>query len=409
MGKFIDLFAGCGGLSLGLLNAGWKGNFAIERHADAFSTLKHNLIDSGRFEYDWPGWLPCEAHDITEFLDNYSSYLTKLRGEIDLIVGGPPCQGFSSAGRRDPNDPRNTLTEQYLKVVELVQPRFILIENVKGFNAKFDTDSEGEVPYAQKVMQRLEGLGYRAKSKLVGSANWGVPQLRPRFIIVAEKRDGDWVKDPFDVLSDSREDFLKAKKLPVSKPVTAKQALSDLETMGKELIDAVDGGVSGFKQIRYERPRRLTNYQMLMRQGIVNGTAPNSLRLPRHTEIVTDRFTRILETCRRGRTLSKDDKEKFGLKKQATTPMASNRPSATITTLPDDLIHYSEPRILTVRENARLQSFPDWFEFQGPYTTGGKLRKSACPRYTQVGNAVPPLLGEALANLVLVLKEIGLD
>jgi len=90
------------------------------------------------------------------------------------------------------------------------------------------------------------------------------------------------------------------------------------------------------------------------------------------------------------------------IKKQAITPLCKDLPSATVTTLPDDIIHYAEPRILTVRENARLQTFPDWFEFTGAYTTGGKQRKHTCPRYTQVGNAVPPLLAEAMGLLIEV-------
>lgn len=102
--------------------------------------------------------------------------------------------------------------------------------------------------------------------------------------------------------------------------------------------------------------------------------------------------------CVLGKTISKEDREQLGIKKHAITPLDEALPSATITTLPDDIIHYSEPGILTVRENARLQTFPDWFKFTGNYTTGGKKRKQDCPRYTQVGNAVPPLFAEAIGQ-----------
>src|SRR5258706_540076 len=96
--------------------------------------------------------------------------------------------------------------------------------------------------------------------------------------------------------------------------------------------------------------------------------------------------------------LSKLDRERLGLSKHRTFPMAPDKLAPTVTTLPDDVLHYSEPRILTVRESARLQSFPDWFKFRGKYTTGGDRRKKECPRYTQVGNAVPPLLAQAIGT-----------
>jgi DNA (cytosine-5)-methyltransferase 1 len=98
--------------------------------------------------------------------------------------------------------------------------------------------------------------------------------------------------------------------------------------------------------------------------------------------------------------MNEANRKKFGLLKHRVYPMSPAEPAPTITTLPDDVVHYAEPRILTVRECARLQSFPDWFEFKGKFTTGGQSRKRECPRYTQVGNAVPPLLGRSVALAV---------
>src|SRR5262245_33101492 len=103
---YIDLFAGCGGLSLGLHKAGWKGLFAVEKSHDAFLTLKHNLIDKIN-HFDWPDWLPKTNHEIDEILSIYGAKLKELRGSVDLVVGGPPCQGFSCAGRRREDDIRN--------------------------------------------------------------------------------------------------------------------------------------------------------------------------------------------------------------------------------------------------------------------------------------------------------------
>src|SRR5688572_6527203 len=134
---FADVFAGCGGLSLGLLNAGWRGLFAIEKNPHAFATLKKNLIDGDQASFDWPLWLPKTPHDIDSALHKYKRELLSLRGTLDLLVGGPPCQGFSSAGRRDPNDPRNSLFKRYLKLVSYLQPKMLLIENVQGISLSF--------------------------------------------------------------------------------------------------------------------------------------------------------------------------------------------------------------------------------------------------------------------------------
>ena len=190
----------------------------------------------------------------------------------------------------------------------------------------------------------------------------------------------------------------------MDRPTSASEALSDLELVGKKLIPSLDGGRPGFLQIEYVEPDIKSNYQSLMRAG--SDSPPNSLRLPKHAPNTIVNFKRIQLASTPGRSVSKAVREMLGIKKQAITVLGRNLPSPTVTTLPDDIIHYSEARILTVRESARLQSFPDWFEFLGKYTTGGERRKIDCPRYTQVGNAVPPLLSEAIA---LVIKSASDD
>jgi DNA (cytosine-5)-methyltransferase 1 len=124
------------------------------------------------------------------------------------------------------------------------------------------------------------------------------------------------------------------------------------------------------------------------------------MRLAKHTPETMVRFEKILDTCRRGVQLNRKDRFAFGLNKHCTVPLDPDKPSHTLTTLPDDILHYAEPRILTAREYARLQSFPDWFEFRGKYATGGYLRTIECPRYTQIGNAVSPLVAECIGNLL---------
>ncbi len=407
---FADVFAGCGGISLGLISAGWQGRFAIEKSANAFETLKTNLVLGARGNFDWPEWLPQDAISTSDLLKKYGSELEALKGKVSLLAGGPPCQGFSMAGRRTHSDPRNSLTEDYIKLVEGIQPRILLIENVRGFTLPFkkygDEDSKN-TPYSTKVKERLGEIGYKVFSELVDLSDYGVPQARKRFIIIAIRKGDSALeklkdKTPFDLLVDGRISFLTKKGLPLDRPVSVKQAIGDLETSGKELIESADFELKGYKQIAYMAQGNKSNFVKLMRKDIE--VAPDSLRLPKHKKDTINQFKKIIATCTQGKTLSKEDRKRLGIKKHALTPLHGDLPSATITTLPDDMVHYSEPRILTVRENARIQTFPDWFQFTGKYTTGGKERKNECPRYTQVGNAVPPLFSEAIGE---VLKKLA--
>ena len=156
----IDLFAGCGGLSLGLYQAGWDGLFAIEKNANAFETLNYNLI-KGKKHFAWPKWLPQSCLDIIEVNENYSEQLIQLRGKVDLVAGGPPCQGFSMAGKRIEDDVRNQLVFSYIDFISMVQPKLILFENVKGFTYAFDKKkNQDAVPYSQIVTDKLRTLGY---------------------------------------------------------------------------------------------------------------------------------------------------------------------------------------------------------------------------------------------------------
>lgn len=404
--RFIDVFAGCGGLSLGLLSAGCKGVFAIEKSPLAFATFKHNLIRKGQF--NWPHWLPSEAMTCEDLLNRFPNEVGELSGQVDLIVGGPPCQGFSTAGKRNPADPRNKMTEQYLGLVGLVKPRFLVIENVAGFNMKFENEAETEFlmkeghsrSYAEYIASRLREQEYDVYPGLLNCADFGVPQNRQRFLMLCERKGA--IAPPvnlFDELNDSSTTFRIKRGFPSDRYVTTKEAISDLEVNGKTLISCRDSAVPGFMEADYSPPATLTAFQALMRRSSPN-VIPNSVRLAKHKAHTIEYFRLIKTICRPGYCLSLDERKKVGTRKHSTTVLHPELPAPTVTTLPDDILHYSEPRILTVRENARLQSFPDWFAFQGKYTTGGKKRKQECPRYTQVGNAVPPLLSEAIGELL---------
>lgn len=392
---------------MGLLKAGWTGHFAIEKNRDAFNTLAKNLMSNRpRASFSWPKWLPRKACSTAKFLANHDKKLRSMRGEVDLLAGAPPCQGFSLAGRRLHSDPRNSLFRQYLEIVKRIEPRVLLVENVQGFSFPFKSTGKRRKPhkpYSQILTDNLQDLGYTVFSEMINFREFGVPQDRTRFILVGI-RCGDTAllklrgRTPFEILRSHRKSFLLARKLSAVRPISVRQALADLEVNKRALADCQNEPYRGFKQIRYAEARNCARFVSLMRRG--THSAPDSIRLPRHKTKTVRQFQRILRTCTPGQSLSKRDRKRLGIKKQALTPLHPRRPSSTVTTLPDDIIHYSEPRILTVRENARLQTFPDWFEFTGKYTTGGKDRRRDCPRYTQVGNAVPPLFAEAIGSVL---------
>lgn len=407
---FVDLYAGCGGLSLGFMEAGWQGLFAVEVNPMAFGTLAHNLLRAEeRPAYDWPEWLPEAPIDVGTLLGDYTDELRGL--SVSAFIGGPPCQGFSDAGKRKKNDPRNDAYKEYIRAVELARPALILLENVRGITYSFEDETgERPPPHSSLIRQDLEALEYEVWSDTVDASDFGVPQRRVRFFAVGvdKKRFSGRHVDPFEVLRSLRADFLAARGLSRTKPVTVRDAISDLETVGRTLEASVD--TPGFRQLKYTGPE--TGYQRLMRLGITGNEPPNSLRLVNHRAGTVKRFKDIQARYRCGVHLSAAEREELGIKKHTVIVLDGDAPSFTITTLPDDNIHYSEPRILTVRENARLQSFPDWFEFVGKYTTGGPSRTKECPRYTQVGNAVPPLLASAWAQClreVLVRLSVGGD
>ncbi len=409
---FIDLFAGAGGLSLGLMQAGLEGLFAVEKDSDAFATIRANLIDGSRFRYCWPDWLPKEPMDVARLVKGYRANLYDLRGQIDVLAGGPPCQGFSSAGRRRQHDPRNRLFQLYVQVAEILQPKFVVFENVPGIAVVFDLGKRKRnnpravgrppMPYSERLARRLSKIGYDVVGFHERADEFGVPQSRTRYLMVGVRRDlgieisADVVRG---LLAESRDKLLASLRLSV--PVSLQEAISDLEVVGRQLVPCED--TPGYEQIVYEGPA--THYQHLMNDGAQS--PPNSLRLAKHTPATVERLREILRTCKKGVRLSPEDRRRLGIKKSSTTPLAPDRPSKTVTSLPDDFVHYAEPRILTVRECARLQSFPDWFQFQGKYTTGGDRRKVEVPRYTQVANAVPPLLARVIGRALIQLHLRG--
>lgn len=390
----IDLFAGCGGLSLGLYQSGWNGVFAIEKNPCAFATLKYNLIDVKR-HFAWPKWLPKTPLDILYVNQQYEKELKALRGTIDLVAGGPPCQGFSMAGKRVKDDIRNQLVFAYIDFISMVMPRLILFENVKGFTYPFGKKEDVQsVPYSVVVVNRLKAMGYDVSAQVIDFSEYGVPQRRKRFILVGVRDGKEGEAMQFVArLNAQREEFLKKKGLKLNTNIS--EAISDLLRANGE-VDTPDR--IGFKSGLYGEAT--TGYQQYMREG-VEETVPDSHSFARHTEEKLALFERLLkESTVKGKRIDGKDREPWGIKQRGLFILDGQNVAPTITNMPDDYLHYKEPRIMTVRECARIQSFPDWYAFKSKYTTGGDMRKKEVPRYSQVGNAIPPLFAHQ-AGLVL--------
>lgn len=392
--KYIDLFAGSGGLSLGLYNAGLHGIFAVERNKDAFSTLKYNLIKRKK-HFSWPNWLEMKNWDINELLEVHSKELAALNGSVDLVVGGPPCQGFSMAGKRKNDDIRNQLMHSYIEFIKLVQPTMLFFENVQGFTVGFK-DHKDKQKYSDILVSELHELGYNLDYKIVTMSEYGVPQNRKRFILFASKNGAYEIF--FDELLKNKDCFLRDRGLKI--PITISQAINDLKKSHGE-VDSKD--TKAFKNGKYGRAT--SAYQKLMRNNIEQGAFPDSHRFAKHKSETIDLFKRLMTASENSIRITPSMNLVEGLKKRGVTPLKKNSICNTITSIPDDYIHYDEPRIMTVREHARIQSFPDDYEFKGSYTTGGERRKTDVPRYTQVANAVPPLFAEQVGEVILKISE----
>ena len=396
--RYIDLFAGCGGISLGFYNAGLEGIFAVEKNVDAFTTLQYNLINT-HSHFEWPEWLSLKNWNIYDLLTEKANELLELRGHVDLVVGGPPCQGFSVVGQRRESDTRNKLIHAYLDFIEIIQPRAIMFENVRGFTISFNSaENRNKISYSEILLKKLNALGYAdARGEVIDFSEYGVPQRRQRFILIAS-REG-LANDIWSHLEQNREKFLSARGLQVKN--STHTALSDLEYK-HGTVECPDSkrfmsGISTPPQ---------NNFQRYLHRSDKKDSVPDSHRFVNHTPEIIDVFNCLLESAPRNKRIYGEERIKYNVKKRNVTVLDPEEPALTITTIPDDFVHYSESRVMTVRECARLQTFPDWFEFKGRYTTGDKRRARQVPRYTQVGNAVPPLFAEQLG---LAIKKVLAD
>ncbi|KOR25156.1 DNA cytosine methyltransferase [Clostridium sp. L74] len=344
----IDLFAGCGGLSKGFLDAGYKILVGVDNDQAALNTFATN--------HDGAEGLNADLSKQETFDE-----IKRIAGErsIDVVIAGPPCQGFSLSGPRNFDDERNKL---YLAVIEMVRqykPKGFIIENVPGMATLYDGQIKDE------ILKRFDNMGYNIQCEILCAADYGVPQMRKRLIFMGIRKD---IGEPV---------FPK----PIFTPDnyrTCRDAISDLPSRENELGTEED----------YYSCEPQTEYQKLMRK---NSTTLHNHVATNHTQMVKDTIALVPEGGNY-KDLPKGwgESRKFN---EAWTRYHGNKPSKTIDTGHRNHFHYQYNRVPTIRENARLQSFPDDFIFIGTRTQQNR----------QVGNAVPPLLGYYLA---IQLKKI---
>ncbi len=359
----IDLFAGAGGLTEGLEQAGIWPAVAVELHPQPSLTHAFNHPNTTLIAGD--------IRKLSLKLLRQKLVERTGRAEVDLVAGGPPCQGFSTAGKKEAHDPRNSLFFQFVNVVAEFKPRMFLLENVPGFKKM-----HGGAAF-HEASRLFTDLGYQLVDTVVEAFRFGIPQRRQRFVMVGwlpgKAKPFQWPEPTHGAIDADVLPLFPTQLLPL---VTVEQAISDLAFVEP-----------GWEARRQGLPVE-SSFQEDRRAGcdlLFNHLAS------RHREKAVTMFSHIDE----GRTISMVPEEHRSAKR---TMARLNRKSIsnTVLALPDDLIHYEQHRIPTVREMARFQSFDDDFVFIGKRTSGFMERRFDVPQYTQVGNAVPPLLARAL-------------
>lgn len=453
----VDLFCGAGGMSEGILQAGFHIVFSSDKSSEVALTYTNRheqlgLIQGKNTHFEQMDIRELTGDFIIDKVENLELFKNsdrlKRENPIDVIFGGPPCQGFSRSGKRDPQDPRNFLFREYLRVIDELKPRYVVMENVEGMtDMRLYIDGLRGATYENEVVPEIlkkefKAIGYETlEPRVLDASDYGVPQSRKRIIFIA---------------------YLKGEQVPKYPEPTH---------IGENKVTVIEaiGDLIKNDTLRNEINPELTEYQLESRRGRTTNIDGNyvsnydeflNYEFSNHTDIIVDRFSLYEEgedanALKRRISLEGIDIEgKESLitevqnkvadmaintdieihpevatiideividrnyivellrnpncpneiidilltKKNSRKKLDRYKPSLTVVTLPDDYISPFENRTFSVREMARLQSFDDSFEFLGKRTTGGARRKIEVPQYTQVGNAVPPLLARAIAK-----------
>lgn len=383
--NFIDLFSGAGGLGIGLSKAGFTPIISLDADSDSLETLSkhsnHEILKT----------------DINSFIEELEQRKRKLPN-VDLLAGGPPCQGFCSINpNRNENDPRNSLVDAFLHVVSILKPNAVLIENVTGLLSL----AKG---YAiNKIENRLIALGYQVSYKVLQAAHYGVPQSRWRLFVVGYKRGHFSFPEPTHEASITP-NFVRGRELTFT--IKSKDLFSNILNKNtvwdaiSDLPSLINGG--GLPEVPYDQQSQ-TDYQIARRQHstMLHNHVVKKLQcvnLQRVSALPSERMNwtdlpegLMPENLKRMR-------EKYKGRVGSKTRFQRLRKSglfSTIVTSPDPywgaFIHPEQNRVISVREAARAQSFDDDIKFYGSLNS----------QYRQIGNAVPPLLATAIGEKLL--------
>lgn len=430
----MDLFAGCGGLSLGLEKAGFTPLLVNELADEAratyiknraeFNHLNTNFLDDPNHPWVWKDVKQLRSYISTHKADfctkvNDTFGIDISKGELDLLVGGPPCQGFSGIGYRrsysvdKKNIRSNHLYEDMIYLIDQLRPKLFLFENVRGLlSAKWDSNGEkGEIwRDIRKSYKKQLGENYQIGWHLVRAKDYGVPQNRPRILLVGIRKNLNWnalctgLDEEKIMLHDHQHRAGGLLPSPTLKPPSISDLLGDLVDPnykpGQTATRVYPSSVSK-NNLSVQRLLRTDKYTQKV---LPKGYLLTEHEYSKHKEQVVEKFQYMLEN--EGAIHTSHRTKKFA---QRVLPKEwiNGEPSITATSLPDDYVHFSQPRVPTVREWARLQFFPDWYQFEGKRTTGGIRRagnpresnyEREVPKYTQIGNAVPVRMAEEVGK-----------
>lgn len=368
--NIIDLFAGCGGLSLGFEMAGFNIPLAIEIDEWASETYKKNHPDTFVM-----------TEDITQVTD-LDSLLPDKSIRVDGIIGGPPCQGFSLSGNRDKNDPRNSLFMEFVRFVRHFKPTFFVMENVPGLLSM--KTKKGEM-VRDVILSEFKESGYNVDYHTVNAAEFGVPQSRVRIVFIGVRNDLEYDKERI-----TPEGFLFG-----DEQITIDQAIMDLPQ--------IESG-QGCDFVEYDREPE-TDYERWARDG--SDGVYNHIAM-RHTQRLIERFSHIgygqsvADVAKEHQQRQRGDAGKISGKVYSQNNMRPypDKPSPTVAaSFQSNFVHPHHNRNFTAREGARLQSFPDRYIFYGKRTTMSWEKNVS--QYQQIGNAVPPLLAKGIAQTII--------
>lgn len=367
--KAISLFCGAGGCSLGFKQAGYSILYANDKDSAAVETYKKNFPET-----------TCSNEDIDELdFENILNELGVKSGEVDILIGGPPCQGFSTAGSRFWDDPRNHLLKSYVNALKVIKPKWFLMENVEGLL----TSNKGT--YIYEAAKAFIELGYLIRVEKVYSQEYGVPQRRKRVLVVGNRLGHDF-KMPEPTIKVSGQIFRNSH-------VTISHAIGGLPTATNDkeaaLSPANTPSYDEFEAILRGHAKKITDHYFPVINGIqlkrISALGPGQTMKDLPENLQHESFKkRANRRVADGMPTEKRGGAPSGLKR-----LIASEPSLTITgAATRELIHPIENRPLTIRESARIQTFPDDFDFCG----------NASQKIQQIGNAIPPILARIFAE-----------